>query len=150
MWRLQSRFAWNFLSSWLHTYGKICENDPKCEKWKVYSEVFHRISCPLFRFSHFIPGWKFAQKVKGCVFFLRYYSTAHYSCTMTKKGTNGWNSCETRIVCRVICQIHERFAKNFFTKCIRLSRRFFYEFKELFLPYFQLLHTIAKTVVYYG
>ncbi len=35
-----------------------------------------------------------------------------------------------------------------FAKCVHWSRWFFDKLKEIFSPYFQLLHTFAKTVVY--
>ncbi len=44
--------------------------------------------------------------------------------------------------------IRECFMKNFFAKYVPRNRRFFDELEELFLSYFQLLHTFAKTAVY--
>ncbi len=49
---------------------------------------------------------------------------------------------------RVICQICEHFAQNFFVKCVLPSKRFFGEFKELFSLYFQLLHTLAHYTLF--
>ncbi len=65
-----------------------------------------------------------------------------------KKGTNGQNPCEPRIVCRVIRHIREYSAKNFFAKRVRRSRQFFDEIKKNFSPYFTFYNTFAKTGVY--
>ncbi len=65
-----------------------------------------------------------------------------------EKGTNKQNSCEMRILCR---EWFVRFVSIFqktFAKCVRQSRWFFDKFKELFSPYFQLLHAFVKTAIY--
>ncbi len=49
-----------------------------------------------------------------------------------------------RFCLRIVYSGLEQFAKNFFAKCVRQSRRFFDEIKELFLSYFTFLQHVRK------